>query len=303
MAAVSDGSGKGHGSAIRTQKDDGPGIGETLKIARERRGLTLEQVARETKIPLRHLDALEHDNLAAVPGPFYQRAEIRTYARALKLDPNLLLARLERGKTPAVVPAPPAAGPPHAHKPDRSRQHLALVAAGVVLTALALWRTMPRSAALDRSTQVGRDAGSIASAMPPPEDLLTHVAVEIRRPGFDRAAPPSASIERVAPEAIDATAARPAAVAPADPPVIARPADERTPAPVATELVVATEPEGARVTVDGIGWGVTPVTIRHLPPGSKRIRVSKDGYATTERVVSVVDGQRQTTDIPLTTEP
>jgi transcriptional regulator with XRE-family HTH domain len=302
MAAVFNDFEKWHGSSTRTPKDDGAGIGETLRVARERRGLTLEQVARVTRIPLKHLDALEHDNLAALPDPFYQRAEIRAYARALNLDPNLVLAPLERGSTPTVFPAKSAALP-GAHKPDRSRHHVGFIAVGVVLTALALWRAMPRSALLDGSTQVGRDAGSTAPAMHTPDDLVTHVAVGIHRTEFDQTAQSPASTDRVAPIGIEATESRPAAEAQGDAPMIVKPADERTPAGAATELVVATEPEGARVTVDGIGWGVTPVTIRHLSPGSKRIRVSKDGYATTERVVSVVDGQRKTTDIPLSTEP
>ena len=79
--------------------------------------------------------------------------------------------------------------------------------------------------------------------------------------------------------------------------------DERATPALATELVVATQPAGARVTVDGIGWGVTPVTIRYLAPGNKRIRVSKEGYSTIERVVWVAEGHRNTTDIQLPDEP
>jgi hypothetical protein len=52
-------------------------------------------------------------------------------------------------------------------------------------------------------------------------------------------------------------------------------------------LVITTQPAGARVTVNGVGWGTTPLTIRHLPPGEKRIRVSKAGYRSEERVISV----------------
>src|SRR5205823_3114119 len=51
----------------------------------------------------------------------------------------------------------------------------------------------------------------------------------------------------------------------------------KAPALAGTELMVITEPPGARVTVDGIGWGVAPITIRYLPPGTKLIRFSKDG--------------------------
>jgi hypothetical protein len=52
-------------------------------------------------------------------------------------------------------------------------------------------------------------------------------------------------------------------------------------------LVVSTDPPGARVTVNGIGYGVTPVTIRYLPFGDARIRVSHEGYSTEEHVVRV----------------
>jgi hypothetical protein len=70
-----------------------------------------------------------------------------------------------------------------------------------------------------------------------------------------------------------------------------------------TELVVTTQPTGARVTVNGIGWGVTPLAIRHMPPGEKRIRVSKDGYAAEERVLRVDQGRQQVLDIQLNPAP
>ena len=50
-------------------------------------------------------------------------------------------------------------------------------------------------------------------------------------------------------------------------------------------LVVITQPEGARVTINGVGWGMTPLTVAHLPPGMKRVRITKPGYRSEERVV------------------
>jgi hypothetical protein len=50
-------------------------------------------------------------------------------------------------------------------------------------------------------------------------------------------------------------------------------------------LVVITQPEGARVTINGVGWGMTPLTVAHLPPGAKRVRITKPGYRSEERVV------------------
>ena len=69
------------------------------------------------------------------------------------------------------------------------------------------------------------------------------------------------------------------------------------------QLTVITEPVGARVTVNGIGWGITPVTIRYLAPGTKRVRVTRDGYRAEERLIQVEAGGRTATlRIPLRTQ-
>src|SRR5688572_31629980 len=96
MTKILDNSGHDHLSPVRPPEDDTRGLGELLRHARERRGLTLEQISNETKIPRRHLEAIERDNLAAVPGGFYCRAQIRTFARVVDLDQGVALARLER---------------------------------------------------------------------------------------------------------------------------------------------------------------------------------------------------------------
>jgi hypothetical protein len=64
-------------------------------------------------------------------------------------------------------------------------------------------------------------------------------------------------------------------------------------------LRIVTMPPGARVTVNGVGRGVTPLTIRHLPPGAKRVRVTKDGYAGAERMISLAGDAGRTVRIPL----
>jgi len=70
-----------------------------------------------------------------------------------------------------------------------------------------------------------------------------------------------------------------------------------------TELVVTTEPPGAHVTVNGIGWGASPVTIRHLPPGEKHIRATKEGFSAAEQVLAPDGNQRRTLDLRLAAAP
>jgi hypothetical protein len=84
-----------------------------------------------------------------------------------------------------------------------------------------------------------------------------------------------------APSIVQPPAAPSAPTAPSERPIRTRAVD-----PV---LRIASDPAGARVTVNGVGWGSTPVSIRNLPPGPKTIRVTKDGYVTDQRVVSLSD--------------
>jgi cytoskeletal protein RodZ len=63
-----------------------PGIGAQLRKEREARGLSLEQVAAETRIPQRHLVAIEEDDFSKLPGRTYAVGFTRTYAKMLGFD-------------------------------------------------------------------------------------------------------------------------------------------------------------------------------------------------------------------------
>lgn len=65
--------------------------GERLRQAREAKGLGLEQVAAETRIPQRHLQAIEAGNFAALPSRTYAIGFSRTYARTMDLDERDIL--------------------------------------------------------------------------------------------------------------------------------------------------------------------------------------------------------------------
>ena len=67
------------------------GIGQTLKEAREKKGLTLDDLQQTTKIQKRYLI----ENFDALPGDFYVRAFIQQYAKVVDLDGDELLAQLE----------------------------------------------------------------------------------------------------------------------------------------------------------------------------------------------------------------
>jgi cytoskeleton protein RodZ len=66
-------------------------IGSTLRQARERRSIGLDQIEAETKIRARYLRALEEEDFDILPGPTFIRGFLRTYAAYLGLDGQLFV--------------------------------------------------------------------------------------------------------------------------------------------------------------------------------------------------------------------
>jgi cytoskeleton protein RodZ len=82
-------------------------VGAHLRSARERRGLTIEQVGRSTKLSpsvLRHIERNEWDQL---PGGLLTRGHLRAYAVEVGLDPELVVDEYLSQFSPEVVESPP----------------------------------------------------------------------------------------------------------------------------------------------------------------------------------------------------
>jgi cytoskeleton protein RodZ len=62
-------------------------VGAMLQSARERRGLSLDELARRTKITVRVLRAIESNAFDQVPQGIFTRGYLRAYAREVGLDP------------------------------------------------------------------------------------------------------------------------------------------------------------------------------------------------------------------------
>lgn len=98
-----------HSSATSAPDRDVAGPGATLRTEREARGLELTHIAAETRIPLRHLEAIEADNFESLPSRAYAIGFARTYAKALGLDDGAVVdavrAELADGSMRRTVPS------------------------------------------------------------------------------------------------------------------------------------------------------------------------------------------------------
>lgn len=66
-------------------------LGEVLREARRRKGISLAQAERETRIREKYLAALEEEDYESLPGNVYAKGYLRSYAQYLGLDPDKVL--------------------------------------------------------------------------------------------------------------------------------------------------------------------------------------------------------------------
>ncbi|WP_426354972.1 helix-turn-helix domain-containing protein [Exiguobacterium sp. R-39] len=71
-------------------------LGTYLKEQRETLGISLEQIQSTTKIQKRYIVAIEEGDYKQLPGAFYARAFIKTYAEALGLDVDEVFTTYKR---------------------------------------------------------------------------------------------------------------------------------------------------------------------------------------------------------------
>jgi len=227
-------------------------FGGKLRLARERRGVSLRQIAANTKISVAVLEALERNDISKLPGGIFSRAFVRSYAIEVGLDPEKTVQEfLERfDSQPPVSTAEAHTAVPEEESSFESQQRMAhvvltLVLISVPLIGVVLYFTMraPRPAAPPAPAATAEPA---PAPSPPPE-----------------AGPPAST-------APGPVAAPSPSVPPTRPPAGA-PANQ---AATATPMTLAVHPNGdcwVKLTVDG-----RTVLSRLMHAGETEVRQVRD---------------------------
>ncbi|MCP3062532.1 helix-turn-helix domain-containing protein [Myxococcus sp. K38C18041901] len=105
-------------------------FGKYLSQQRELRGMSREDVARETKIPPTLISALEAGQVERLPSRIFVVNYIKAYAQVIGLSPEEAILRYE--EVDRSVPAPSPA------QLEQERRKRAYVGLSVLLVALAL---------------------------------------------------------------------------------------------------------------------------------------------------------------------
>ncbi len=142
-------------------------IGNTLREARVRRNLTLQQVEEDTKIRVRYVQAMENEDFDVMPGATYVRGFLRTYSEYLSLDPDVIVDEYRsRGVRKGEILEPfggvSMLGAPRRH---RGRNTIVFVAVICLLVLGVIW-ILGRGSDTPPSTKPG--ALGITSPSPSP---------------------------------------------------------------------------------------------------------------------------------------
>lgn len=116
-----------------------PRVGERLHRARIDKGLELADIARDTRVPLRHLVAIESDSHESLPALTYSIGFVKTFARTVGLPPEEIGAQFkaETSKLAHVPQTMPLEPLDESRLPPRGV--VAASAVGVVLIVAAIW--------------------------------------------------------------------------------------------------------------------------------------------------------------------
>jgi cytoskeleton protein RodZ len=215
-------------------------VGAYLRELRTRRGVSLEELARTTRVAQRYLEALESDAFKDLPAPVFIRGFIRAYCQALGEPPTEALACYDGqdGRAPQPpVRAIASAGPPTVRGESRAPGAIGVSFVLMVILGMALFTVALVLRPGDRMERP-------MEARPEPRPVPLVAAENDRAPSTpmtSQAPSPAQAPAPVAPISQPATGRSPASLGPsgatppgitATPTVVARPpASGAAPAP------------------------------------------------------------------------
>lgn len=155
-------------------------VGAFLRELRVKRGLSLDELSRVTRVARPYLEALENDTFSSLPAPVFTRGFIRAYCQAVGVAPEDALARYDgREVREGAVAAPPprstvVASTSSTEGDPRTRSAILvsfvlLVVLGVALFAVALVTQPAREQRAERLPPPPAPAPPVAAITPAPE--------------------------------------------------------------------------------------------------------------------------------------
>ena len=184
-------------------------FGTKLRAARERKGVSLRQIASKTKISMSVLEALERNDVARLPGGIFSRAFVRSYAVEVGLDPETTIQEfIAQFPHDSVTAGHPTSSPVEDFESLENDRRMATT----VLSILAI--SIPLAGAVIYFSMINRRAPAVLPEVAPAVVSPTTGSASAPAPASE---PPPATVPPVTPPPATKPATTPPAPAPAQP--------------------------------------------------------------------------------------
>ena len=164
-------------------------LGQELKKQRESRNISIDEMAASTKIVGRYLEALEQDRFDAMPGGFFVKGILRTYATYVGLDENEVVEKYRAaGVLDEPVKAKALASRALTDTAEKRKITPWLIAGVAVLVVIAIVLALSRQ----RRPRAPQPKSKPAAALPQTQSRTepAPAAVEKTAPPIEKPAPP-----------------------------------------------------------------------------------------------------------------
>ncbi|HEX3677915.1 MAG TPA: helix-turn-helix domain-containing protein [Sphingomicrobium sp.] len=141
---------------------DVPTVGDRLKAAREEKGLSLEDIAAQTRIPQRHLESIEVADWDKLPAPTYTVGFAKSYASAVGLDRTEIGYQL-REEMGGQRFASSQAEVIEAADPARTMPKWLVISAVVAVILIVIIMSMLNRRSLEQQSEAASNAPAVAA--------------------------------------------------------------------------------------------------------------------------------------------
>jgi cytoskeletal protein RodZ len=169
-------------------------LGEKLREAREAHGYTLREVADNTRISVRHLEAIEADDYRPLPGGVFNKGFIKAFARYVGVDENEALSDYMRQVNQQGSTADDEAPITRRHEVfvgDEPRRPFLTVVMALIILGLLTWgvyaglqwyqnRGNQTAAAVSPTPTPGGNSNVAATPIPTPVTAANGLKVQIK---------------------------------------------------------------------------------------------------------------------------
>ena len=261
-------------------------FGSSLRLARERRGISLREIATRTKISIAALEALERNDIGKLPGGIFSRAFVRSYALEVGLDPEQMIQEfLAQFPQDTVTAGHPVAAPVEDHDAVESERRMASTFLGLLAISI------PLAGAVLYFGTVGRPKPPVNTDVATPS-LSPPAPVTPAAPASTAAPPPIATPSPEAPPpAPPARQARPSALTTTESATAPRSAI----APTSTEQLPAAAPVASKPAPSSDSAADSHFTVVITVTRPCYVTATVDGERTIDRLLQ--PGEQSTIDV------